>query len=121
MFATIDDLKKNPITDAEVERIAVRAAKYFDEVMSNPQHFAVAISSAIALGDWRLFFLQRDRYSSVTAADVQRVALAVPQALQRDGRRIHSRRRTGPRARAADGRRRRHGQGLQGRRRRGSR
>jgi zinc protease len=76
MFATFDDLKKNPITEAEVERMRVRAAKDFDELMSNPQHFAVAISSAIALGDWRLFFLQRDRYRSVTAADVQRVALA---------------------------------------------
>jgi zinc protease len=76
MFATFEDLKKNPITEAEVERMRVRAAKDFDELMSNPQHFAVAISSAIALGDWRLFFLQRDRYKSVTAADVQRVALA---------------------------------------------
>ena len=76
MFATFDDLKKNPITEAEVERMRVRAAKAFDELMSNPQHFAVAISGAIALGDWRLFFLQRDRYKSVTAADVQRVALA---------------------------------------------
>ncbi len=76
MFATFEDLKKNPITEAEVERMRIRAAKDFDELMSNPQHFAVAISSAIALGDWRLFFLQRDRYKSVTAADVQRVALA---------------------------------------------
>ncbi len=75
MFATIEDLKKNPVTEAEVERIKVRAAKYFDEVMSNPQRFAVAISGAIALGDWRLFFLQRDRYRTVTAADAQRVAL----------------------------------------------
>jgi len=76
MFATFEDLKKNPITEAEVERMRIRAAKDFDEMMSNPQHFAVAISGAIALGDWRLFFLQRDRYKNVTAADVQRVALA---------------------------------------------
>ncbi len=75
MFATIEDLKKNPVTEAEVERIRVRAAKYFDEVMSNPQRFALAISGAVALGDWRLFFLQRDAYRKVTAADVQRVAL----------------------------------------------
>ncbi len=75
MFATIDDLKKNPITDAEVARIRVRATKYYDEVMSNPQRFAVAISNSIALGDWRLFFMQRDAYRKVTAADVQRVAL----------------------------------------------
>ena len=76
MFATIEDLKKNPVTEAEVARVRVRAAKYFDEILSNPQRFAVAISGAVALGDWRLFFLERDRYKSVTAADVQRVALA---------------------------------------------
>ena len=76
MFATIADLRKNPITEAEVARIRVRAVKGFDEIMSNPQRFAVAISGAIALGDWRLFFLERDRYRSVTPADVQRVALA---------------------------------------------
>ncbi|MEO8346179.1 MAG: pitrilysin family protein [Betaproteobacteria bacterium] len=76
MFATIEDLKKNPVTEAEVARIRTRAAKYFDEVLSNPQRFAIAISNAIAMGDWRLFFMQRDAYRNVTAADVQRVALA---------------------------------------------
>jgi zinc protease len=76
MFATIENIGKQPITEAEVARIRTRATKYYDDVMSNPQKFGVAISGAVALGDWRLFFLQRDRYRSVTAADVQRVALA---------------------------------------------
>ena len=75
MFATIENLKKEPITEAEVARIRAKAAKYFDDILSNPQKFGVAISESVALGDWRLFFLQRDRYRSVTAADVQRVAL----------------------------------------------
>lgn len=75
MFATIENLRKEPITEAEVARIRAKAAKYFDDVMSNPQAFGVAISGAVALGDWRLFFLERDRYRTVTAADVQRVAL----------------------------------------------
>jgi len=75
MFATLEDLKKNPITEAEVARIRAKAAKYYDDVLSDPQKFGVAISEDVALGDWRLFFLQRDRYRAVTAADVQRVAL----------------------------------------------
>jgi len=75
MFATIENLRKEPITEAEVARLRAKAAKYFDDVMSDPQKFGVAISSAVALGDWRLFFLERDRYRTVTAADVQRVAL----------------------------------------------
>ena len=39
------------------------------------RQFGVAISESIALGDWRLFFIQRDQYRAVKPADVQRVAL----------------------------------------------
>ena len=34
----------------------------------------VALSESIAQGDWRLFFLMRDRVRDATLADVQRVA-----------------------------------------------
>jgi len=76
MLATIADIAKDPITEAEVARVRQKAAKHFDETMASPQAFGVAISEAIALGDWRLFFVERDRYRTVTPADVQRVALA---------------------------------------------
>jgi zinc protease len=76
MFAILENLPKEPITDAEVARVRAKAAKYYDDVIADPQKFGVAISESVALGDWRLFFLQRDRYRNVTAADVQRVALA---------------------------------------------
>jgi len=76
MLATIAGIAKDPITEAEVARVRQKAAKSFDETMASPQAFGVAISEAIALGDWRLFFLERDRYRKVTPADVQRVALA---------------------------------------------
>ena len=75
MFATIANVAKEPITEEEVARVRARAAKAFDETLGNPQKFGVAISESIALGDWRLFFLQRDRYRSLKPADVQRVAL----------------------------------------------
>ena len=75
MFATFENLKKEPITEAEVARVRAKAAKYFDEVINDPQKLGVAISESIGLGDWRLFFIQRDRYRTVTPADVQRVAL----------------------------------------------
>ncbi len=75
MFATIANIAREPITEAEVARVRARAAKAFDETMASPQKFGVAISESIALGDWRLFFLQRDRYRALKPADVQRVAL----------------------------------------------
>jgi len=75
MLATIENIKNEPITEAELARVRAKAAKYYDEVISDPQKLGVAMSEAVALGDWRLFFLARDRYRNVTPADVQRVAL----------------------------------------------
>jgi zinc protease len=75
MFATFANVAKEPITEAEVARVRAKAAKYFDDVIASPQQFGVAISESIALGDWRLFFIQRDAYRTVSPADVQRVAL----------------------------------------------
>jgi zinc protease len=75
MFATFANIAKEPITEAEVARVRAKAAKYYDEVIASPQQFGVAISESIALGDWRLFFIQRDAYRTVSPADVQRVAL----------------------------------------------
>jgi len=75
MLETLENIRAQPITEEEVARIRLQAAKSFDATINNPQRLAVALSEAIALGDWRLFYLQRDRYRQVTAADVQRVAL----------------------------------------------
>ena len=75
MFATFANVAKEPITEAEVARVRAKAAKYYDDVIASPQQFGVAISESIALGDWRLFFIQRDAYRKVSPADVQRVAL----------------------------------------------
>jgi len=75
MLATIANVAKEPITEAEVARVRAKNAKWFDDTINNPQAFGVAISESIALGDWRLFFIARDQARNVTAADVQRVAL----------------------------------------------
>ena len=70
-----------PITEAEVDRVRTKALPSTSTTMLNdPQQLGVALSESIALGDWRLFFLQRDRWRALTAADVQRVGARVPQA-----------------------------------------
>jgi len=74
LLATLMGVAKEPITDAELARVRTKALKDFDDTVNDPQRFAVALAEAIALGDWRLFFLQRDRWRTVTAADVNRVA-----------------------------------------------
>ncbi len=73
---TLYALAKKPITDEEVARVRTRALKDYNDLLRDPEHFAVALSESIAQGDWRLFFLQRDQWRKLTSADVQRAATA---------------------------------------------
>ncbi len=75
-IATLEtEVAKHPITVAEVDRARSREMKKIDEALADPTRFGISLSESIAAGDWRLFFLQRDRMRKVTAEDVQRVAL----------------------------------------------
>ena len=74
MIKTLEGVAGQPITADEVEQARTRWLKQFDEVMNDPEQLAVNLSESIALGDWRLLFLQRDRIRKVTVADVQRAA-----------------------------------------------
>ena len=76
LVKTLDAIATEPITAAEVERAKTKYLKDFERTTSDPERIGVALSTAIALGDWRLFFLQRDQVRKATAADVQRVAAA---------------------------------------------
>lgn len=75
LFATLYGIKERPIAEVELNRVRARALKEFDETINDPQRLGVALSEAIAIGDWRLFFLGRDRWRALTPADVQNAAL----------------------------------------------
>ena len=75
MLATLYGVRDKPITQPEVDRVRAKALKDFDIIMNDPQKLGVTMSESIAIGDWRLFFIQRDRWRQLGAADVQRVAL----------------------------------------------
>jgi zinc protease len=75
LLATLESVKTERITEAEVDRVRARALNEFERVLNNPQSFGTSISESIASGDWRLFFLERDRWRTLTADDVQRVAV----------------------------------------------
>jgi zinc protease len=51
-----------------------RAVNDMDAALRSTQRFALEIGDWAAIGDWRLFFLHRDRLRTLTLADVQRVA-----------------------------------------------
>ncbi|KLI98302.1 pitrilysin family protein [Luteimonas sp. FCS-9] len=72
-----------PFTDDEVDEARARLLAGFERALRDPNAVGVALSDAIAQGDWRLLLHARDRLETVTAADVQRVAQAY---LRRDNR-----------------------------------
>jgi zinc protease len=76
LIETIESLAKNPITEEEVERSKQRFKSMNDRLLSASDRFAIQLSEAAGSGDWRLYFLHRDRIEKVTAADVNRVAKA---------------------------------------------
>ena len=71
---TLDGLKDEAFDEEAVERAKVRAMRRSELMMTNASRVASLLSSASALGDWRLMFLQRDRVQEVTTDDVARVA-----------------------------------------------
>ncbi|PLP97121.1 M16 family metallopeptidase [Cupriavidus pauculus] len=74
LIATVEGVATQPVTDEEIERARVRLRNAYEKTLNDPAAYGVALSGAIAKGDWRLFFINRDRVETTTRADVQRVA-----------------------------------------------
>ncbi|WP_050986236.1 M16 family metallopeptidase [Schlesneria paludicola] len=71
------------VKDEEVERAKQRLLKQREQEASNSAQLAVHLSEWAAQGDWRLYFIYRDRLEQVTAKDVSRVARAYLQPSNR--------------------------------------
>ncbi len=76
MLATVAALKTEPITAEELERVRTQFLNDWARGFSDSERIGVALSEAIGNGDWRLYFLDRDRMRALKLADVQRVAEA---------------------------------------------
>jgi zinc protease len=74
LLETLENLGSVPFTAEEVDKAKLRSKRNAELLQTNSTGMAQALSSASALGDWRLLFLQRDRLQAVTADDVNRVA-----------------------------------------------
>ncbi|MGI9628644.1 MAG: insulinase family protein, partial [Longimicrobiales bacterium] len=70
------DVLVRPVTGEEVERAREALLASTERLFNDSRAIALSLSEWGAMGDWRLFFIHRDRLKSVTAGDVQRVALA---------------------------------------------
>ncbi|MYD46553.1 MAG: insulinase family protein [Gammaproteobacteria bacterium] len=74
VFATIEEVKENPPTEEELSRFKVGVENYYTNISNTVIGIAQQLSEWSARGDWRLFFISRDRAEKVTVDDVQRVA-----------------------------------------------
>jgi zinc protease len=83
MTAAIEDFGSAPPTADEMERVRRNLHNEIDKSLNDPQRVGVALSEAIALGDWRLYFVGRERVDTITAADVAKVS---GEYLKRDNR-----------------------------------
>jgi zinc protease len=77
LVGVAESLAKEPITDEELARAKSKWLNSWEQGFADPQHVGVALSESVAQGDWRLFFLTRDRIKAISLADVQRVATSV--------------------------------------------
>jgi zinc protease len=74
MLDVIDGVIKEPPSKSEVDRIKTKVLKDFELSFNNSERVARELSEWAAMGDWRLMFLDRDRFEKVTPEDVERVA-----------------------------------------------
>jgi zinc protease len=74
LYAAIDDVMKNPPTDAEVGKAKTKLLSDFDNMFRKSNVTGLIMSEFIGQGDWRLAFLYRDNLKKVTPADVATAA-----------------------------------------------
>ncbi|RTZ42355.1 insulinase family protein [Candidimonas sp. SYP-B2681] len=70
---TVNSVAKEPFIQSDLDRIRNKWLTDWSQTYADPVSLASALSESVADGDWRLFFLQRDRIKNIQLADVQRV------------------------------------------------
>jgi zinc protease len=76
LLETIEGLRAHPPTADEVERARAQLLKNIELNLNRSDLIGLTLSEFIGAGDWRLFFLHRDRLRQMTTEEVQRVAAA---------------------------------------------
>jgi zinc protease len=74
LLQVVEGVHTDKITAEEVDRARTSLLNEFEKTQLDTGALVRAVSEFAALGDWRLYFLYRERLKAVTLADVQRVA-----------------------------------------------
>ncbi len=70
MIDTIENMGEKPPTKEEVDRAKTSILKNIELTLNDPNRVGLGMSEFIARGDWRLFFLYRDRVETITPENV---------------------------------------------------
>jgi zinc protease len=79
----IESFVSTPVTNEELVRAKRVLTNGWNQTLRDPQKLGIALSQAIAMGDWRFFLMNQDRLSQVTIQDVERVARSYLQPANR--------------------------------------
>ena len=74
MLSVLERVGEEGVTAEEVERARQQLLKQRDLAADDPNRIAIQLSDWAAQGDWRLYFLDRDRIEQVTPEQVKAVA-----------------------------------------------
>jgi zinc protease len=74
LLDTLDGVRREPVRADELERARTTLLNEMDKARLDARELVSALAEFHTLGDWRLYFLYRDRLRAVTVADVQRAA-----------------------------------------------
>ncbi|NOX54218.1 MAG: insulinase family protein [Planctomycetes bacterium] len=74
LIEVTEKVGRTEVTAEEVERARQRLMKQWELALTNTSRLAVQLSEWAAQGDWRLYFLYRDRLEKVTPQSVREVA-----------------------------------------------
>ena len=74
MISVVEDIARSGVTQQEVDRARQKILKNRELAAADPNRIAIELSEWAAQGDWRLYFLNRDRVEQVTPAQVKEVA-----------------------------------------------
>jgi zinc protease len=74
LVQTIENVAAKPLTAEETERAKTLLLKNIELTLNSSDVIGLELSEWIAQGDWRLFFVNRDRLRKVTPEDVLRVS-----------------------------------------------
>jgi zinc protease len=74
LLATADAIGNMPITQEDLDRAKNNRLKYIENTNNKLLDLSIGITEFIGAGDWRLWFLNRDRIEKMTVSEVQAVA-----------------------------------------------